>query len=431
MLKLKIVFKNNRLISIILTSLSFVLFCYLIYKSEIVYASTKRDFYSKYLIISILLIIFSVFSFTINNEIKKNIITVLFSSILTFYFVEIILFFYLNSFNRYDILQKIKSKNLNPVISISPNIFLLKKENTIMPFSGISDMLTIHCNENGYFSKYQSDRYGFNNLDKFWDNKKIDFVLIGDSFVQGRCVNFIDTIAGNIQKKNKTVLSLGMDGTGPLIQYATLKEYIKFKDIKNILYFYFEGNDLFDLKDEFDNDLLKNYFINNNYQQNLILKQTTINQILKKEIEKSLEIEEDKSYLKKIMKLSNLRTLTINLLFPVSLETPEISIENLKIFEKILLKKKEFSKDIGADFYFIYLPEHERFTNNNNNDFFNAKNEILNIVEKHNINYIDIVEVLFNKINDPLSMFSFRQASHYNEKGYNLLVNEIFKFFEF
>ena len=115
----------------------------------------------------------------------------------------------------------------------------------------------------------------------------------------------------------------------------------------------------------------------------------------------------------------------------MSLKSPEISTENLKTFEKILLKKKEFSKDIGADFYFIYLPEHERFTKNNNNDFFNAKNEILNIVEKHNINYIDIVEVLFNKINDPLGMFSFRQASHYNEKGYNLLVNEIFKFFEF
>ena len=45
------------------------------------------------------------------------------------------------------------------------------------PLSGIANRKTIHCNENGYYSIYQSDRYGFNNPDKEWDQKDIEFLL--------------------------------------------------------------------------------------------------------------------------------------------------------------------------------------------------------------------------------------------------------------
>ena len=36
-----------------------------------------------------------------------------------------------------------------------------------------SNSETIFCNENGYFI-YQSDRYGFNNPDDQWDQKKLN-----------------------------------------------------------------------------------------------------------------------------------------------------------------------------------------------------------------------------------------------------------------
>ena len=53
----------------------------------------------------------------------------------------------------------------------------------------ISDSKTINCNENGYYSIYKSDRFGFNNPDLEWDKKDIEYLLIGDSFVHGACVN--------------------------------------------------------------------------------------------------------------------------------------------------------------------------------------------------------------------------------------------------
>ena len=65
---------------------------------------------------------------------------------------------------------------------------------------GISNRYTIHCNENGYWSTYNSDRYGFNNPDSEWDKKSIDFLLIGDSTTRGACVYESDTISGKIKK---------------------------------------------------------------------------------------------------------------------------------------------------------------------------------------------------------------------------------------
>ena len=60
---------------------------------------------------------------------------------------------------------------------------LLIKIIQILPLSGISNSETIHCNENGYYSIYQSDRYGFNNPDEEWDKKEIEYLLVGDSFI--------------------------------------------------------------------------------------------------------------------------------------------------------------------------------------------------------------------------------------------------------
>ena len=61
------------------------------------------------------------------------------------------------------------------------NIDLKKLEN-FLPLSGFSNSKIIHCNENGYYSIYDSDRYGFNNPDVEWNKKKIKYLLVSDSF---------------------------------------------------------------------------------------------------------------------------------------------------------------------------------------------------------------------------------------------------------
>ena len=114
-----------------------------------------------------------------------------------------------------------------------------------------------------------SDRFGFNNPDDEWDQTKIEYLLVGDSFTHGACVNRPNDIGSVLRKlSGNSVLNLGYGGNGPLIQYATLREYLK-PGIKNILWLYFEGNDLEDLKFELKNDILVKYLKKSNFNQNL------------------------------------------------------------------------------------------------------------------------------------------------------------------
>ena len=117
----------------------------------------------------------------------------------------------------------------------------------------LSNRRTILCNEGGYTAIIDSDRYGFNNPDNEWDKKEIKYLLIGDSAVQGYCVNRPDDFASNLRKftnKNEGVLSLGFAGSGPLLELAILREYLPQVKTTNIVWIYAEGNDLHDLVKE-------------------------------------------------------------------------------------------------------------------------------------------------------------------------------------
>ena len=76
--------------------------------------------------------------------------------------------------DRLDIYKELKKTNNKIVVSLHSGKLRnpLNKNNTILPLSGLSNTNTINCNENGYYSIYQSDRYGFNNPDNEWDSKR-------------------------------------------------------------------------------------------------------------------------------------------------------------------------------------------------------------------------------------------------------------------
>ena len=82
----------------------------------------------------------------------------------------------------------LSNENKNVSVAFYPNYFL-KENSNFQPLSGVSNSLTINCNENGYISTYLSDRFGFNNPDTEWDSDEIEYIIIGDSFAHGACVN--------------------------------------------------------------------------------------------------------------------------------------------------------------------------------------------------------------------------------------------------
>ena len=112
----------------------------------------------------------------ITKKLKKYFIILFLISILIIYLFESYLSLISKNQPRSEIYKYLKNESNEVGLVVGPNNYL-NKNYKIFPLSGISNTKTIYCNENGYYSIYQSDRYGFNNPDYEWNNEKIKFFL--------------------------------------------------------------------------------------------------------------------------------------------------------------------------------------------------------------------------------------------------------------
>ena len=306
-----------------------------------------------------------------------------------------------------------------------------------LALSGVSNTKTISCNENGYYQIYKSDRYGFNNPDQEWKSKKVQYLLLGDSFVHGSCVNRPHDIASSLRRKTKkTSINLGYVGNGPLMQLATLKEYIP-DNVENIVWFYYEENDLIDLEREINNPILLKYLNNDKFSQNLKENQDKINNYLTTNISKNLvtiKKEEDywrKYYSKKKTFLRFIRLDSFKRFIKSLGKNNKISNEEkmIKHLEKILFSAKQIAKSNNSKLYFVYLSGYHRYNSffPSQYKFINNYPKIINIVKSLGISVIDVHDEFFMKEKYPLDYFPFSKYGHYNEKGYKNVSDLIFK----
>ena len=339
---------------------------------------------------------------------------------------------------KYEFYNDLKKNDKNITITVAPSYILeyLGKQflaDKIFPLSGFSNKKVINCNENGYFSIYESDRYGFNNPDTEWEQKEIEYVIVGDSFVHGDCVNRpndFGSVLRNLSKKS--VLNLGYAGNGPLFQYATLREYSNM-NAKKFLWFYTE-NDLADLERDIKSEILINYFNDENFTQNLIYKHDEIDQSLDELLNKIIEIESKKrlddkneknsiSYkILKFITIKNIRDLFLNKFKKPHQASNEIN----PVFKEILIKTKKLSIKKNSELYFIYLPSFDRYGLSHDSDE-TQYNQIKNLVKNLNINFIDIHKDFFSKYENKLQFFPFETPGHYNKEGYRKIANFIYK----
>ena len=434
----------SKIISTVFLSFSILLLCYVFYRSQVLHSGTKFDYYFKYYVIAFLFILLSFISFFISKKLKIYSTIVFITILIDSYLIEGYLFIkknlnldtskYLiyknNTGKAYDkrskfqIFQDLSKKESNIVISISPDKFLDDKNLNYFPLSGLSNQKTIHCNENGYYSIYQSDRHGFNNPDEEWDKDEIELFLIGDSYAHGACVNEPDTISGNLRKLDNSengILNLGQGGSGPLIQYAILREYLPVKNVKRVLWLYYEGNDLRNLNRELNSQILVNYLKDENFTQNLILMKQEAEKLLLKKLEKARFNQEAFIRFTWFVKLYSIR----QMIFPAPDPVPTPISITTKVFENILKLSNKLTRENNSKLYFIYLPAYDRYTLDNNHHNYKNYKKVIEIVESLNIPVIDINKELFEKHNDLLSLFPFRVWGHYNEKGYKLVAKTI------
>jgi len=310
------------------------------------------------------------------------------------------------------------------VPALYPSMFLkdgimLGSKGRFLPLTGISNTMTVFCNEGGEFSTYRSDRFGFNNDDKLWDAEN-KIILVGDSFVHGSCVSSDETISAFINKVSPELraLSLGVGGTSFLSQIGIFMEFHKSAPSNTYYWFYYEGNDLPELLRESESPILKNYFSDPAYSQDLKRHKSLLDKQLSE-----WSLNSYQSLFRggaSFITLRSLRTLFSTL----SVDKIDLNDYNLDLFNTSLDRILGSIRRDNSRLVFVYLPSIYRFRGNSvpYNDY--RRGEILNSIMSRGIDYIDITP-LFAASSDPLSYFPQRRHIHYNPKGYELVARTI------
>ena len=454
--------------AILFVIFSIALFLFIIFKSEIVANGGNRKYYSTYFIISIILLLISLLIFKYHsNPIWIIILSSITFSIYSFQYYLVFnnyqkkIYYYKNFDNQEKKINLLSKKNLiydlrsrkeiyeseilgniNRTMSINPANFLLS-EKKLLPLSGLPNKQTFYCNENGYYAEYLSDRNGFNNPNTEWDKNQNKVIALGDSFVNGACVNrpndIISVLRNISKKKNLGYLNLGMDSNGPGLQLATLKEYYT-KKTKFILWFYFENNDLIEATRDLKNPIIQEYLSKKNFKQDLIKKQNLINLKINRKIKNE--------YSKNLLKEKNLKKIKKNKEKKFSLEINYINFIKLRYlrdaftfnndiyhekhinnYKKILIEAKRFSKSKNSKLVFVFLPEFARYNLPYPQRDKNYKS-IMKLVKDLKIPVIDLHKDLFEKQDDPNKFFPFGMSGHYNVKGYSKVAEIISLFLD-
>ncbi len=143
----------------------------------------------------------------------------------------------------------------------------------ILPLAGLANVPTYLCKEASGDVSYLADQHGFHNSE--W-NASPDLLLLGDSYTQGHCVPEDKQLAGLLRRGDKSVLNLGLRGSGPLSQLGAMLEYSE--KPKKILWFLLANDFLYDLERELAEPKLVNYL--EGKTQGLKDRQLEINQLL-------------------------------------------------------------------------------------------------------------------------------------------------------
>ncbi len=311
----------------------------------------------------------------------------------------------------------------------------------LFPVSPVSNKNTWLCHEAGKTVTYFSDRYGFNNPDNIYQ-ENIQNIFIGDSFTNGACVENQDSLVTTFSKiSGELSLNFGVSGSGPLLEWATLREFFpKGKNIKNIFLIFYEGNDFSNLETELKNPILKNY-LDFSYTQNLNKQEIKLE--IDKQVEKKIQqfLTEKKEDLQREVNLNQRRenSLSIKFLKPNSLikltklralgkriiadSNNNLIFRSSNILSQILDNFVVFSEQKKSNFYFVFLPDPNRYTNNVYRPDY--KKNLFDILKKYKIKTIDFSNTVLKKENFPKFYSSF--GGHYSPEGYKKLSIEIKK----
>ena len=298
---------------------------------------------------------------------------------------------------------------------------------TLLPFSGPSQSWILHCNENGSgsFTSYRSDEHGFPNPRGLWDGAPLDVAFVGDSFTHGAC--HLPGYADQVRDVYPRTLNLGSSGNGPLIELATLREFLPDLKPRTVVWCYYEGNDAKNLQRELGIPQLMAY-LDPGHRQGLREKQALIDRRYKARVSRTLEkAEANPPPTREAFKTRHLGlgaraqlTLLRETLHRALNQDPagREHHSDEELFSRILGEAKGTVESWGGELIFVYLTSYGTLLRNQDQP---SRQTVLRLVSEHGLRLVD-TRGPFEALEDPLSIFPFGQAGHYEAEGVRLVA---------
>ncbi|MFQ6159697.1 SGNH/GDSL hydrolase family protein [Sinorhizobium meliloti] len=287
--------------------------------------------------------------------------------------------------------------------------------------SGFPSTQVVLCTSNKGVVSYTADRFGFNNPDHVYD-KRLDVMLLGDSFVEGFCLPPGEDLASRLRGNGLSTASIGIRGNGPLTELATLGRFGETLRPRRVLMVFFEGNDWENLERELTIPWLRAALSPNaNYGLQATAKET---------MDRAREILAER----KNAPVTSVDLLTRTALFRnfvalqqtltrLGLVYPKITQSNPE-FRRILHRAKSLTESWGGSFTLVYVPRIDRFIGPFSSDgpFDALRMEVLGAAAAEGIEVIDLQEAIRTR---PEPILMYAPDAHFSREGAKFAANEI------
>jgi len=294
------------------------------------------------------------------------------------------------------------------------------------PLGSAPNVRTFYCQEDEGFISYTTDRFGFRNNDELWNDERHDIVILGDSFSESACVK---TPLQDYFHPQKTIITLGKGGNGPLIALAALTEYLEeFKP--EVVYHFVVPNDYstsraskikIDLERELEETSLRVYLENKgpilNYFRSIDLSKLrsfAISYSRKLVMNNTLEKEELISYFSNIFSYDFLRSQILFAMNALYIGPHDFRFMERDLLEDVYSSMIKVANAKGVDLRFVLLPsKYSRCLNDSRHIYLK---QVFSKLSEHPIN---LWGTMCN-----LDYFATKGV-HFNAIGYQNLVKEI------
>jgi hypothetical protein len=268
----------------------------------------------------------------------------------------------------------------------------------------------VFCNEAGAFAEWKTDEVGFRNP-KGQIGSNVDYLFIGDSFTEGACESEENTIAGVFRRNRKSVFNLGRGGAGPLFNLATLVEYGESVNAKVVVWFFFTGNDLQNLREEKTTKLSS--YLKDGYSQKLFSKRYAVGWSLKEFLTNEIEFNKDR--------IRQAKAIPHNSGYGESLDGLEALHKERFLLTEVLSRANSIVKTRDAKLMFVVLNHPSPNYDFEIQDI--MEESVVRFAENNDIPYLNYTREYLKKNKSQLYTQS---GPHFSADGYDSIGSEVF-----